>query len=182
MPEKQLEAKNCYYLPHRCVLKSDSTTTKLWVVFDASAKTTTGIALNECLLVGPKLHDDILDILIRFRFFKVGMSAEVAKMYRQIELNEKHLDDHRLLWRFSPKEDIQTCRMTRVTYGVASSSYHSIHSLSECAKADDTSSETSKAILWDFYFDDILTGAPSEQEAKQLHTSLINTLKMDNSI
>ena len=68
-------------------------------------------------------------------------------------------------------------RMTRVTYSVASSFYHSICSLSDCAKADDTPIETSKAILRDFFIDDILTGAPSEQEAKQLQTSLINTLK-----
>ena len=175
--EKELEAKNCYYLPHRCVLKSDSTTTKLRVVFDASAKTTTGISLNECLMVGPKHQDDIFDNLILFRFFKIGMSADVTKMYRQVELSEKHRDYHRLLWRFSPKEDIQTYRMTKVTYGVASSSYHSIRSLSECVKADDTSSETSKALLRDFYVDDILTGAPSEQEVKQLQTSLINTFK-----
>ena len=67
--------------------------------------------------------------------------------------------------------------MTRVTYGVASSSYHSVHSPSECAKADDTPRETSKAILRDFYVDDILTGAPSEQEAKPLQTNLIVTLK-----
>ena len=99
-------------------------------------------------------------------------------MYRQVELNEKHRDYHRPLWRFSPNEDVQTYSMKRVTYGVASSSYHSICSLSECAKADDTPSETSKAILRDFCVDDILAGVPSEQEAKQLQTSLINTLKM----
>ena len=128
-------------------------------------------------MVGPKLQDDIFDILIRFRFFKIGMSEDVAKMYRKIELNEKHRDYNRLLWRFSPNEDIQTYLMTGVTYGVASSSYHSIRSLSECAKADYTPCETSKAILRDFYVDDILTGAPSEQEGKHLQTSLISTLK-----
>ena len=127
-------------------------------------------------MVGPKLQYDNYDILIRFRF-KIEMSADVAKMYRQVELNEKHRDYHGLLWRFSPKEDVQAYSMTRLTYGVASFSYHSISLLSEWAKADDTSSETSKAILRDFYVDDILTGAPSEQEAKQLPTSLINTLK-----
>ena len=68
--------------------------------------------------------------------------------------------------------------MTRLTYGVASSSYHSIRSLSEGAKADDTPTEISKTILRDFYADDILTGTPSKQEAKQLQTSLINTLKI----
>ena len=141
VPEKELETKSCYYLPHHCILNSDRTTTKLRVVFDASAKTISGISLNECLMVGRKLQDDIFDILIRFSFSKIGMSADVDKMHRQVELNERHRDYHRLLWRFR----------TRITYGVASSSYHSIRSPSECAKA-----QTSKAILRDFYVDDIL--------------------------
>ena len=51
-------------------------------------------------MVGPKLQDDIFDILIRFRVFKIGMSADVAKMYRQVELNEKHCDYHKLLRQF----------------------------------------------------------------------------------
>ena len=44
-----------FYMPHRCVLKEDSTTAKLRVVFDASAKTTTCCSPNDCLLVGLKL-------------------------------------------------------------------------------------------------------------------------------
>ena len=51
-----------FYLPHHCVLKEDSTTTKLPVVFDASAKTTTGFSLYDCLLVGLKLQDDFFNI------------------------------------------------------------------------------------------------------------------------
>ena len=97
-------------------------------------------------MVGPKLQADIFDIFIRFRFFKIERSEDVAKVYPQVELNEKHRDYHRLLWRFNPKEDVQTYSMKRATYGVASSSYQSVRSLSECAKADDTPSETSKAI------------------------------------
>ena len=59
-------------------------------------------------MVGPKLQDDVFVILIRFRFFKIGMSADEAKMYRQVELYENHRDYHRLRWRFSPNKDVKT--------------------------------------------------------------------------
>ena len=77
-----------FYLPHHCVLKEDGTTSKLRVVFDASAKTTTGFSLNDCLLVGPTFQDNLFNILVRFRFFKIALSADVAKMYRQVELKK----------------------------------------------------------------------------------------------
>ncbi|XP_076384076.1 uncharacterized protein LOC143261733 [Megalopta genalis] len=56
-----------YYLPHHAVMKTTSLTTKLRVVFDGSAATTSGTALNDTLLTGPKIQDDLLYILLRFR-------------------------------------------------------------------------------------------------------------------
>ncbi|XP_018576158.1 uncharacterized protein LOC108914762 [Anoplophora glabripennis] len=44
-----------YYLPHHSVLKEASLTTKLRVVFDASAKSETGLSLNYNLLTGPTI-------------------------------------------------------------------------------------------------------------------------------
>ncbi|XP_058827769.1 uncharacterized protein LOC131687690 [Topomyia yanbarensis] len=43
--------KRCY-LPHHPVIKQESTTTKVRVVFDVSCKTATGTSLNDTLLVG----------------------------------------------------------------------------------------------------------------------------------
>ena len=67
--------------------------------------------------------------------------------------------------------------MTRVTYGVASSSYHSIRSLRECANLSEVSTEVQRAIFRDFYVDDILTGANSIDEARILQKQLVETLK-----
>ena len=127
------------------MFKEDSSTTKLRVVSDARAKTISGFSLYDCLMVGPKLQDDWFDILFRFRFFKVAMSADVAKMYRHVELHKCDRDFHRILRRFSGKKEIETFRMTRVTYGVASSSFHSIRSLSECGNCETTPKEVKES-------------------------------------
>ena len=54
-PENEISKPDSavYNLPHHCVFKEDSTTTKLRVVFDGSAKTSNGLSLNESLVVGP---------------------------------------------------------------------------------------------------------------------------------
>ena len=96
-----------FYLHHHCVLKEDSTSTKLCVVFDASAKTTSGFSPNDCLLVGPKLQNDLFNILVRFRFVKVASSAVVAKMYRQVELDKADRGFHRILWRFTAEGSVE---------------------------------------------------------------------------
>ena len=80
--------QNHFYQPHHAVLKESSTTTKLRVVSDGSAKTLTGTSLNYIRLVGPTLQPDIFDLLIRFRQYMIGMTADVAKMYRQNSISQ----------------------------------------------------------------------------------------------
>jgi len=46
------DIKSDYFLPHHGVYKPLSSTTKLRVVFNASAKTTNGNSLNDLLLEG----------------------------------------------------------------------------------------------------------------------------------
>ena len=74
-----------YFMPHHCVLKPSSSTTKLRVVFDASAKTDTNKSLNELLMVGPVVQSDLFSILLRFRRWRVAFSTDISKMYRQIK-------------------------------------------------------------------------------------------------
>ncbi|XP_047538689.1 uncharacterized protein LOC125072207, partial [Vanessa atalanta] len=74
------------YIPHHCVIKESSSTTKLRVVFDGSAKSGNGVSLNECLLVGPKLQKDIETILLRFRLHEIVFVADIKQMFRGILL------------------------------------------------------------------------------------------------
>ena len=76
-----------------------SSTNKLRVAFDASAKSASGVSLNDHLLVGPQLQKDLFGILIRFRFHQVALSADIAKMYRQVQLDDEDKDFHRVLWK-----------------------------------------------------------------------------------
>lgn len=46
-----------YYLPHHAVVKPESTTTKIRVVFNASSPTSSGQSLKDCLHTGPKCID-----------------------------------------------------------------------------------------------------------------------------
>ena len=124
--EMLLPIEKSYYLSHHGVFKDSSTITKLRVVFDGSAKTTSGIPLNDRLMVRPKIQKNLFSILIRFRMYPLALSADIAKMYRQVQLDTEVKDYRWLLWTDTNSTDIKTFRVTRVTYGIASSAFHSV--------------------------------------------------------
>ena len=88
--------------------------------FRRICKNNNRISLNDRLTVGPKIQKDLFSILVRFRLHQVALSADIAKMYRQVELDKEDKDYHRLLWKDPNSEAIETFHMTRVTYGIAS--------------------------------------------------------------
>uniref|UniRef100_A0A182NMZ8 DUF1758 domain-containing protein n=1 Tax=Anopheles dirus TaxID=7168 RepID=A0A182NMZ8_9DIPT len=61
VPTHELENVR-YVIPHSYVIKPESTTTKLRVVFDASAKTTSGVSLNDLQAIGPVIQPDLLHV------------------------------------------------------------------------------------------------------------------------
>ena len=86
-----------HYLPHHTVICTDKTTTKLHIVYDASAKSN-GPSLNDCLYTGPKFNQLILDILVRFHLFKVALTADIEKAFLMISVAEHDRDVLRFLW------------------------------------------------------------------------------------
>ena len=52
-----------FYLPMHVVYKSSSSTTKIRAVFDASAKSASGVSLNDTLFVGPTIHPPLIEVI-----------------------------------------------------------------------------------------------------------------------
>ena len=155
-----------YYLPMHAVFKESSTSTKIRVVFDGSAATTSGISLNQSLLVGPTLQPTLNNILLKFRSYPIALNADITKMHREVKLSAEDKDLHRFVWRASQNMPIQDYRMTRVTFGVSASPNLAVRTLHQTA--DDHGEGYPKAtshIKNSFYVDDFLGGANTIQEA-----------------
>jgi hypothetical protein len=180
---EKVSAKNiqnsfrCFYLPHHGVIKPDSLTTKLRIVFDASCKSHNQLSLNDMLSVGPKLQEDLFHILLRFRKHAIAFSADIEKMYFQVEVHPEHRDFQRLFWRARDDGPVETYRIKKVTFGIASAPYLAIKSMQKLATLESTNFPlASPVIMQDFYMDDLLTGAETVEEALELKSQLSNCL------
>ncbi|XP_011859017.1 PREDICTED: uncharacterized protein LOC105556528 [Vollenhovia emeryi] len=153
-----------FYLPHHCVIKDSSTTTKLRVVFDASSKTTSGVSFNDSLMVGPVIQQESTSILIRFRSYEYVLTGDIEKMYRQILIDEKQTSLQRILWRDNPAGTIETYELLTLTYGTASASFVATKVIQQLADLEaDQFPKGAQAARRDFYVDDLITGANSEE-------------------
>lgn len=167
-----------YYLPHHPVLREASSTTKLRVVFNASAKTTSGYSLNDALVPGPTIQQELYSILLRFRTHKCAITGDISKMYRQILVNETQTPLLRILWRENPCEQIKVYELKTVTYGTSCAPFLATRCLKQLAReAPSKWSQGAQVLDRDFYVDDLLTGAETEEELSIIIEQLVDLLK-----
>ncbi|XP_058064652.1 uncharacterized protein LOC131214287, partial [Anopheles bellator] len=158
-----------YVIPHSCVIKPESSSTKLRVVFDASAKSSTGVSLNDLQVVGPVLQPDLLRIWLDFRVHTVVATADIAKMYRQVWVSDEDTWMQCILWRECKDDPIQTYRLRTVTYGEAASSYLACRALLEAGhEARAGNPQVADAIQRGFYVDNLSLGASTPDELRAL--------------
>lgn len=165
-----------YILPHHGVLKESSLSTKLRVVFDASAKTTSGLSFNNIQNIGPTVQDDLISILIRFRQHKYVVTSDCEKMYRCVLVDENQRCLQQTLWRFDPSQEIKIYKLNTVTYGTASAPYLATRCLVQLGQEclDPLVRET---ILHDCYVDDYISGHDSKSTLKDIIKGVITQLK-----
>ncbi|GFX61451.1 integrase catalytic domain-containing protein [Trichonephila clavipes] len=171
------EREECgmYFIPHLGVYRSDKKTSKLRVVFNASSATTNGYSLNSLQYNGGVAQNDLFSIMVRFRKHIFAFIADVQKMYRMIWINPDQRKLQRILWRENMDEPIKTFELSTVTYGTTSAPFLATRTLKQLALDEAGNFPLgSSVVMSDMYIDDVLTGADTLLEAKELKNQLIN--------
>ncbi|XP_054713000.1 uncharacterized protein LOC129222513 [Uloborus diversus] len=179
-PCKYKENGHSYYMPHRPVIRSDKETTKIRIVFDASSKDKDHKSLNECLISGPNLNPNILDLILRFRIHKIAFSADIEKAFHQIVISEEDRDFLRFFWfdSLDGENSYELLRMSRVTFGVTSSSFILSATLKyHIEKYKEKYAEVFNMLDTSLYVDDLFYGADSDDQAFSLSSTAVEILK-----
>ncbi|XP_062535629.1 uncharacterized protein LOC134204844 [Armigeres subalbatus] len=162
-----------YHLPHHAVVREDSTTTKVRVVYDASCKTSSGLSLNDAMLVGPIVQDDLRSIVIRSRVHPVMLIADIKQMYRQVLVDVRDTPLQRIVWREAPDLTLETYELQTVTYGTASAPFLATRVLRQLADDEQRNfPEAAEVLRNDFYVDDLFSGGNNVPETINLQSLL----------
>ncbi|XP_015124558.1 uncharacterized protein LOC107046460, partial [Diachasma alloeum] len=166
------ESSVIYYLPHHPVVRETSLTTKLRVVFNGSAKSSSRYSLNDLLHEGPKLQAEIFNVITRWRKHRFVYSGDVTKMFRQILVHPADRDFQRMLWRNEDAELVEY-QLNTVTYGTRPAPYFAIRTLRQLAEDEgDENPEAREIIMKTTYMDDVYGGSSSEEECKRQITEV----------
>lgn len=170
-----------HYLPHHGVVRKDKSTSKLRIVYDASARTT-GPSLNDCLYTGPKSGQSIFDILLRFRLQKIAITGDIEKAFLMLSVHSDDRDSLRFLWVDDPNvdtPDIRAFRFTRAVFGVSSSPFllnatikHHIESFLQVDPC------FVRKFLSSIYVDDLVSGAADIDSAYKFYHKSRERLKI----
>jgi hypothetical protein len=172
VPENELKLNNgkIWYLVHHGVRHPRKG--KIRVVFDCALKYK-GTSLNDELLQGPDLTNNLFGILLRFRQHGVGITADIEKMFYQVKVAPSDVNFMRFLW--FPNCDFSKppveYRLNVHVFGATSSpscSNFALKSTTEFIDHSKYSEHAIRAIDKSFYVDDLVISARNENHAKTL--------------
>ena len=158
-----------FYIPHKAVIRETAETTKMRIVYDASARATPeSPSLNECLYPGPPLQNKLWDILVRQRAYPIAVTADIQKAFLQIRIRECERDALRFHWRKSEHGKLEILRFTRALFGLAPSPFLLGGVIEAHLDAwEEREPEIVAELRRSLYVDDLLTGGQTTSHAQQ---------------
>ena len=174
--QKEKENENVHYLPHHAVIRRDRETTKLRIVYDGSARPPERAhSLNDCLETGPNFTPQLFDTLVKFRWHRIGLTADIEKAFLMVGIRETDRDMLRFLWLKDPNDpnsEIAHFRFTRLVFGLrpspailASTIRHQLDAL----VSEEFKPEFIEALKNSLYVGDLVTGEENEAKTMDLY-------------
>lgn len=176
--EELNKAERVWFLPHFAVLNPNKPG-KVRPVFDAAARVD-GKSLNDHLLCGPDWLVPLFGILLRFRQFRIALTADIREMFNRVDIAEKDSYSQCFLWRnLNVKEVPKVYRMKAMLFGISSSPFLAQFVKNYNAqKFEAEYPEASRAIINNHYVDDYIDGADSIEEATKKTLEVIHIHKV----
>ena len=113
-----------FYIPHKGIVKHSAETTKLRIVYYASAKESNSQpSLNDCLNPGAPLQNHLWSILVRSRFYPILLTGDLEKAFLQVRIKQEERDTLRFHWKVPGSDVMTTYRFTRVLLGLTCSPF-----------------------------------------------------------
>ena len=168
--EDPLIKTDAHYLSHFFVLRPESETTPIRVVFAANVG---HVSLNDCLYTGPCLLKTLNTMIHRFRANKYAFVADIEKAFMRIKTNEEDREYVCFLWfeDGNPDKPIKVYRYTSVFSGGTSSplilNSTILHHISKYQDQDPVVQFVAQDLEEKLYCDNVLTGADDENTAIQ---------------
>ena len=174
VPKSEIDIEQVYYIPHHAIFESENN--KIRVVFNASQKAFNKVSLNDALHQGPKLQQDLVVIILRWRFFKFVFMADIVKMYRQIYIDSRDRKWLRILYDFG--EGVRDFELNTVTYGTNCAPFQALKVMKTIAESIASSHPAIAEILNNqTYMDDVFVGGDSIDQTIDLRDQLISVFK-----
>lgn len=168
-----------YFLTFHGIHNQHSKTTSFRVVFNGSQKSKTGVSLNDKMYNGPTVQNELFDILTLFRTYRYTLMCDIAKMFRNVHINDEQKSLQNILWRDDPSKPVQCLQLQTVTYGLRASTFLSTRCLIELAtRYQGQYPLAAKAMEQNTYVDDVICGADDVETLENLKKELISLLEL----
>ena len=171
-----------HYITHHEVLKPDSESTLLRIVFNTSLNYH-GHILNDYWAKGPDIVNNMWGIFLRFREEEVAFVGDISKMYHTVRV-PKPVDQHthRFLWRNAEmQKPPSTYVMTRISFGDRPAGTIVNLALRKTAEMNKQEYPSAcKTILRNAYVDDILDSCKVENDVEQLIADIEEVIARGN--
>lgn len=178
IPRDSPELEKCTFVPHHDVVRPDHLTTQVRVVFNASSKTRSGVSLNDVLCAGPKLQNDIADVVTNWRRHPYVLKADITKMFRQILVHKDDTPYQCIVYSDPLSNEIKFYKLLTVTYGTRPAPYLANRVIKEVVKQHGSEFPLAIEPLEKcIYVDDAFLGADSKAEAKEIQSQVDQLLK-----